>query len=59
MKIAFVIIFVVMNLLFVLFNTSPGSVMGFIATIVCFYICYFLPLYLKIKFIKKADLLES
>lgn len=59
MKIIFIILLAGLNLMFVNLQTSPGAVMGFVATIVCFYICYLLPIFIKLKLLKKADSLDK
>lgn len=55
LKIGFIILFTGLNLFFIWAETTPASVMGFVATIVCFLICYFLPMYIKIRLIDKVE----
>jgi amino acid permease len=45
----FGICWIPMNILFIMFETSPVIVIGFISTVMAFYITYFLPIYMTIK----------
>jgi hypothetical protein len=42
-------IWLVMNTLFIVFDTSPLIVISFITTVMGFYITYFLPIYMTVK----------
>lgn len=58
LKLVFMVSFTTACLLFVWFETSPIIIMGFIGTIVCFYRCYLLPILMKLKLIRKANMIE-
>ena len=42
-------VWVPMNILFILLDTSPVKVIGFISAVMAFYIMYFLPLYMTVR----------
>lgn len=56
-KVAFNIMFFILLQIFIILDTSPARVMGFISTTVCFYFCYLLPASIKIRLSNKADAL--
>lgn len=43
------IVWVPMNILFILFDTSPVIVISFISAVMCFFITYFLPIYMTVR----------
>lgn len=55
MKAAFIILFLVLSIIFVVTETSPGSVMGFIVAVVCFYVCYLLPILIKLRRYRRVE----
>ena len=48
-SVAFGLLWIIVNVLFVLFDTSPVMVISFISTVMAFYVTYFLPIYMTIK----------
>lgn len=48
LKIIFTIIFSILNIFFIFFDSSPGAVMGFTGAVVGFFIAYFFPTWIKI-----------
>ena len=47
------------NVLFLHFKVDPGDIMGFIGAAACWYICYFLPIIMKIGILKKKEQRKS
>ena len=45
----FAALWIPLNILFILFDTSPNVVIGFISTVMAFYVTYFLPVFMSIK----------
>ena len=47
--IVFSLIWIPCNILFIVLDTSPVVVIGFISTVMCFYVTYFLPVVMALK----------
>lgn len=42
-------VWLIMNTLFIAFDTSPVIVISFVSAVTCFYITYFLPIFMNVK----------
>lgn len=45
----FAALWIPLNIVFILLDTSPNVVIGFISTVMAFYVTYFLPIFMTVK----------